>query len=483
HFTGIVMGAGDLRLELGHGGGLSGLVTDDRGTPLDDFKIAIYSTGTAPPKDNRRIRFDSDIARESPAQSKRFRKTAGQFRLPNLSNGEWGLRITSKNHTQAWVSPVRSGDTDLKFAIARHAVLEGRVIDSSGQGLENGRVEVRHTDTGEVFTSYLNPGKPGEFTIPNITAGPCTVKFTSGRGDPKANLIRLDLSPGERRIDYVIPCHPPGAIHGMVDMEWHTGSGQIRGEGPVIQEVPISSRGLFRLDDMPAGTYQVQFTAIPKNNSRHRPGWSESVVVAPGKTTDIRLGPFGKGMHWTGQIQVEGRELGKATVRFVSLRGLHDVYEAPLDALGQFTINLPSDSNFAVLVKEFGTHGFRNPWFLLDEKFRPEPDQPGSWTLSTSRFQLNCVDTNGNQVHWKEDSPASDIRFVPDSVPNNSDYIAGHVLKGRLLPSVLPGSRYNVSGFVKDKAGRAWRVKGEQSFVAPANEGTREVTIVLTKGL
>ncbi|MFT5200051.1 MAG: hypothetical protein ACI87O_002725 [Planctomycetota bacterium] len=479
HFADVLMGAQGLKLVLGgETTGLAGSVTDDQGTPIDDFRIAVYSAAKNTPKTKQRFRLNAQTPNESPALSERFKKTAGQFSLSALSAGEWGLLVTAKNHPDVWISPVRTGETALNIVLNRHASLSGSVVDPAGLAVYEGRVRIAHLESEEYFDSHLRPHDKGIFDTSGITAGLCTVQFGGIEGGPMAPPFELILSPGEQRTKLVIICQQPGSIHGSIDLEWQQPPATVTAQGPITKSVQLDGQGLFRITDLPAGSYEVKIKATPESQPDYQPGWSEYAEITSGQDLEVNLGPFDQGTRFTGQLNTEGHELGKTTVRFVSTSGSHAVFETPVDPLGQFSIILPTETEFAVLLTATA-RWYRTPWFVLDLSFVPRPDDSITLSLPTARFKLQCVDGDGKQVQWKEDSHVSDIRFLPLSIPNPSEYIAGRIQEGKILPTIFPGCSYTVEGFVQDLSGKAWRVKKGQTFTAPDNRESTDITIVL----
>ncbi len=163
----------------------------------------------------------------------------------------------------------------------------------------------------------------------------------------------------------------------------------------------------------------------------------------------------------------------------IHLTGDRSIHEAVLDPSGQFSITVPKQTSFAVLATEKEDPWSRPAWFALHQAFTPIEGSRVHWSLPTARFKILCVDEAGNEVQWTERSPASDLRFLPQSFPDSTTYIAGRIKKGKTLSNVLPGCQYLVEGFIQDTTGKAWRIRAGQTFVAPAEGETKEVRVEL----
>lgn len=485
NFPNVQMGDLELRLVLGNGNStISGQVSDDRGQALDSFRVSAFAANPNGPGGRYPSLGSTSQLAESPSLKSQFKKVGGHFTLTNLDSGSWGLLFSAKDHIDTWVSTVQSGDKNLAVTLNRPATVRGTVSSTQGIPITGGSVRLVHLETKEVFHSFLYSDDEWSFVIEDIPAGLCTIQYSGTFGPPvhpKTPTIELELKPGEVKSDVQLISSPPASIHGSIDLSWHQPPCQVTAKGLVDRYSHVDENGQYRIDGLPAGSYRValEFDPTPTPSMGHKPGWSRLIELSPDQDLEVNLGPFDQGLQLEGQVGIEGQNLTAASVRFIALTGDRSIHETVLDPSGQFSITLPKGTSFAVLVTGNDRRWPRSPWFAIQLEFTPVEGSRVHWSMPTSRFKVICVDEAGSEVEWAERSPASDLRFLPQSIPDPTSYIAGHIRKGKVLPNVLPGSQYSVEGFVQDTTGKVWRIKADQTFIAPPAGETKEARVGL----
>ncbi len=115
----IAPGGPPLALVIGESGhDLAGRVLDDRGEPIQRFKVTI-----AP-----RVGEEASLS-SAGRQRKSFESEEGRFVLPNLSPGEWGVVASAFGHLEAevqWIEIPAKAELDLR--INRASTIRGKVL-------------------------------------------------------------------------------------------------------------------------------------------------------------------------------------------------------------------------------------------------------------------------------------------------------------------------------------------------------------------
>lgn len=195
---------GHLVLRLKTGGGIAGVVVDDRGAPLSPFRLGIESFSPARGKDFER------------AGARTFSDPAGAFRWDKLAPGSYVLTGSAAGRPPArsGAIDVRGGvvTTGVRIVLSRGGALAGTVTDEAHMPLAG--VDLHFDQVSRVLDSdaVAQTDGAGRYRLEGSPAGPFTVrahkegfrvKLVSGlRVDPGATLIEdlmlvaLDGGPG-----------------------------------------------------------------------------------------------------------------------------------------------------------------------------------------------------------------------------------------------------------------------------------------------
>lgn len=231
---------GEVELQLESGAALEGLVLDADGRPLAQAFVFVYREG-------RRL---GEVQTDA----------EGRFQRDGLEPGPVELFTRSDDRTRCArdAAQLRAGVNQLvTLRLAEAARVAGTVRDAAGQPLAEVQVQARSV-AGDVRREGVTDAQ-GRFVVPDLYPGRYRV-FVPGRarGAPRAE-AELEVVAGELRCDLV--ARDGGLLAGVVvgpDGQPVRAAGvfAIQG-GQQRAETRTDEQGAFRLDGLPAGTYQV----------------------------------------------------------------------------------------------------------------------------------------------------------------------------------------------------------------------------------
>jgi hypothetical protein len=93
----------------------------------------------------------------------------GRFRLPGLADGEFNILVRANNFAPAFARGVTSGTMDVKFVMTPGGSIAGSVVDASGNGLQNVRLNLNLEDGLWIGNARTN--QEGKFEFKNVPEG------------------------------------------------------------------------------------------------------------------------------------------------------------------------------------------------------------------------------------------------------------------------------------------------------------------------
>ncbi len=293
----------DLVLSLTRGTTVAGRVEDDRGTPLEKFRVVLSESrlGNESAFDKLRHR---DVARS-------FKSTDGTFELEDVPPGSWDAVATAGGHTPmkaVRVDVPHSGD--LVLAVKRDATVSGVVVDPEGRPVERATVEAQRRlgRSLRVGTRLRRRSKAdGSFRL-TLTSGTHEL-HASHAGYADSDTLTLDVQPGEQRKGLLLTLRHPASISGTISSsEGNLADRRVElfhPDGSYLTSVRPDENRRFELQGLEPGDYQVvlsKFTVITRedgftleSSARDWPPSQPSVVLAleAGQTLEITLGGTG----------------------------------------------------------------------------------------------------------------------------------------------------------------------------------------------
>lgn len=320
---GIVLSAGGtksgLTVVLPKGLGVRGVVKDENGQPLPGADVEMVRAFTF--QSGRGASQFSFIG--GPAQQPR-KETGpdGRFEFRGLAVGDYSLVATKRGYARERIDPVKVAEGQasepIQMVLRPGASISGLVKDRAGNGVPGYRLSARPS-TGA-------PGPMGPFFGGPMTeepTGPDGSFLIEGLNTGETYELQLlgDTGPGPRKSGVAAPADGveitvsgKGGIRGVVtDGEGHPvpdfevayspasrgGGGGMRvsfrlgpgGRGPG-QKVPVhADDGGFVIEDVPAGTWDVEVTAAGYQRGRAAGITVEEGVVAEGAEVKLVKGP------------------------------------------------------------------------------------------------------------------------------------------------------------------------------------------------
>ena len=320
---GIVLSPGGTKsgitVVLPKGLGVRGVVKDENGQPLPGVEVQMVRAFTF--QSGRGASQFSFVG--GPAQQPR-KETGpdGRFEFRGLATGDYSLVATKRGYARERIDPVKvaegHGSEPLEMILRPGASISGLVKDRAGNGAPGYRLAARPSagapgPMGPLFGGAMTEeptGPDGTFLIEGLNAGETYELQLIG-----------ETGPGPRKSGVAAPADGieitvsgKGGIKGVVtDSEGHAvpdfevayapssrgGAGGMRvsfrigpgGRGPG-QRVPVhADDGAFVIDDVPAGTWDVEVSAVGYQRGRAAGITVEEGAVAEGAEVKLVKGP------------------------------------------------------------------------------------------------------------------------------------------------------------------------------------------------
>jgi protocatechuate 3,4-dioxygenase beta subunit len=274
-------GSDPIELVLEPLGTLTGKVVDDRGTPVESFRVVARAA-----EEGRPWAFNS------------FDVSDGRFELENVTAGSYVVSVEANEIGSASVSAkvAASSATDLgTVRLKPGATVRGTVVDTGGSFVEGARIDLARGRFGNTITfgteAEVVTDRSGAFEAKGVEPGSVELRASHPRYAPSAPLaividagqpvpdVRLTLSQGGRiegslRRRDGAPL--AGALMNVSPLEGKSGMGE--------PATATQADGSFAIEHVPAG--RVQLTAMtPTGRSVFRSALSRELEVREGETT------------------------------------------------------------------------------------------------------------------------------------------------------------------------------------------------------
>ncbi len=238
------------KLVLELGGSVNGIVTDENDQPLAGIQIFLSSADSTV-FFNKGTNTDKD----------------GRYELNGLKGGLVNIRVIARGYvdsTKTNVSIVESRLTEgIDFRLERGNVISGIVVNYVDEPVVGATVTV----SGKGSYETTRTDKNGEFSISGFTEdvvnmsvrAPGYILLIKRQVPANSVDLRLELSKGgsvEGRVLADVPIKEFNVI--LYDNPTEPG----RKPKLIKQKISRDSRGIFKIDDIPAGTYSVEVRAL-----------------------------------------------------------------------------------------------------------------------------------------------------------------------------------------------------------------------------
>jgi protocatechuate 3,4-dioxygenase beta subunit len=340
---------------------LRGTVRDERGMPLPDVAMALSQLGPGEGQSYYLGRRDQQTTSE------------GGFEFRGLWRGDYSLSARRRGYVRETIEQVTvaaGANEPLEIVLEQGVTISGFVKDKAGKGAAGHRVTAERLDArlvhgeslGSLYTEELT-GADGAFVLDGASPGVVYKLDVSGGVDPDSGSLNPRITAPAQGVE--IRVRRKGRIRGVVsDVDGRpipgfevyyappgTGGGPRFSAGPcaggacgVGEKMPVrEDDGRFEIDDVPAGTWDVEASA-----PGYQRGRAAGVTVEEGGLTQGVQLRLIRGAVLTGQVlDAQGRPVADARVRTELAAGEASRFsfmfekadnEASTDAGGRFEI-------------------------------------------------------------------------------------------------------------------------------------------------
>ena len=434
--------------------GLRGLIVDQEGAPVPEFSIFMARVSAG------------DLVRLTGGGRRMDVKSAdGSFHMQDLEEGTWTIQVQgdgliSPGSLEVQL-PQAPGTPPWTIAMLRSGTVSGRVLSPEGLPIEGAKVSASTGPGGwqsllvtEGFPLVATSGAQGSYSIAGIPPGGISLSAENDGYAPSAGRA-LDLAAGEIRDEVDLTLALGGTITGEVYLpDGRPGAGFLINCNNVttqeLRNTNSDSNGAFRLDFVPAGSWQV----IAMN-----PGgdWSQS---SEGGQVDIAA--MMKNMLIGQATVVDGEQvhvtLGSTPVDPVVVRGKVTQNEAPV--AGAMISFFPEGAGIYERLK-FST-------VEDDGSYELTLDEPGSYVVSVQRLGNTAMQQS--TIEFSEKIPQTTQHRVDFKLPVGR--LSGIVTK----PSGQPAGGQRVTLTVDGVARSDNLLGGQYTETLTGADGTFDLT-------
>jgi len=176
-------GIADLRLVASTGAEITGVVADERGTPLKDVMVS--------------VRVGSHQHTDRTGED-------GRFRISGLEQGrDYEVQVRARKFVGTAKKSVPGGTTGLRFVLSTGFEASGRLLDGSGNGVD--RVDLRSAPKGSDLWAYAKTDANGAFTLHALHAGENIVEAFRSTGDGVRWVVVGSVRSGETSANLQLP--------------------------------------------------------------------------------------------------------------------------------------------------------------------------------------------------------------------------------------------------------------------------------------
>lgn len=355
--------SGPLTLVLNEGSGIRGVVVDDLGAAIEDFKVVAQSAGKM---SWERLPADTVLlkVKDSPG---------GSFVLEGLKEGAFEVHATARRYkTRARERievPWKGGV--LTLVVPRVARLSGVVYDLAGQPVADARVE--HLYEGEspraAFIGSSNRAdktdKHGAFLFKSLSHGASQVRATAP-GFGSSEWRDVSLEPAQELTGFALQLRAGATVTGVV----HPSVGDVAGRtinlehsGPSDDlETTSDANGEFRFEAVDSGEHELSLEPHMSDMDTEQDGyWLTYQIRSKKVTLELRDGehkhvilgePSGTPIVVTGLVSAGGEPIaGELVIAHGSEEHAQDYRElAHTDSEGIYTLTLDGPGHYRFTV-------------------------------------------------------------------------------------------------------------------------------------
>ncbi|MCP3994053.1 MAG: carboxypeptidase regulatory-like domain-containing protein [bacterium] len=299
-------------IELARGPSVAGIVRDDIGRPVSDFRVLIADR-------------EPDLldAGSGGAIVEEYSSPDGAFRVGGLEDGLYDIFIQASHHRPSPIESVRApNEAPRSFVVERLCPVMVTVVDDSAEQVGHAQVRwrVKVARKAEREQGYV----PSGFSKLEVADFPATVEFESGeyelvasaQGFASNELVEIDVKPGEARTA-TIALRTACSIDGRLVMTDDVANRRILlwGDGLGPQMALVDAEGVFGFEDIGPGHYRLEVLAVGADLAV----WEEEVTVLPGESRHVVIDVSGdlRG-RLSGLVTVEGLPLARGQIRVFS---------------------------------------------------------------------------------------------------------------------------------------------------------------------
>jgi len=289
----VQAGTTGLVLTLGEGQGLSGVVTDDLGRPVERFTVEVQPLSAD--------LNEYETYRER--KSRGFRDEGGAFELTGLTAGRYQVRAQARDGgVSGWSEVELPGAAPLELVAPRGVVLRGQVVTPGGEVVRDAKVELEYQSGPLAMRWFQNDDdaervdETGSFVFEGAAPGALSLK-AEAHGWAQSEALELRTEPGSEHEGLRLVLRSAARITGEV----HPDAGAVAQRRITVwsdgwhDQTLTDERGHFELDSVPPGSARVHL------NASHGQGGSDSdrgaartdtvqVELTEGETRHILLG-------------------------------------------------------------------------------------------------------------------------------------------------------------------------------------------------
>ncbi len=361
----VIPGKGLVTLVLRQGDGVRGIVVDDLGQPLEDYRIVAIPGGGDPwnrPTIGRvtlKVQDSED----------------GAFELEGLKEGLFELDVSAKGYSSLGDESVEIpwNGTPLKIVMSRDATVTGLVRDAAGVPLHGARVELDHTNDSGPF-SFMSSTRSdtteedGTFEFKFVAPGEISITAEAD-GFASSSAHTTTLLPAEERTGIELTMRTGAAIVGQI----HASVGKLAdvevtvrgGDLDAWEQTTTDASGAFEIEGLSPGEYQVWFEPDMSDQNKDEDSYwvvrqarerRETVQLIEGERAQVILGaPFSTPILVSGRVTSGGQP--KAD-QLITIRQLGDRSErqfngvARTDATGTYSVTLGGAGRYQFSIGE-----------------------------------------------------------------------------------------------------------------------------------
>jgi len=326
-----------VNLVMRKGATLAGLVRDANGAPLPGAEVAVRGSGNVTMRRGGAMMMTRPVV--GPGSERLKTGADGRFEVKGLATGEYGLVVTKPGYASERIDPITVTEAPLQpveVTLQGGSAISGVVKRRTGEPVENAVVMLApRRGPGTNMEAPRPTGPDGAFVIEGLKSGQSYdlmlmsesgtpvekngivapadgVEFTVVGTGSIAGLV-VDAASGRPITDYEVSYEPAqerggGAIRMVMRM-----AGQGRGTTTPVH----AEDGVFQLDQVPAGSFEV------KASARGYQGGHVSATVQEGEVTkgvEIKL-QRGGSLHVHVADARSGRAVPEASVEHSSSAG------------------------------------------------------------------------------------------------------------------------------------------------------------------